>query len=38
MAKAIISLSLFHEGRLWLTDLFKASNEAAGLIPDQKTN
>ena len=27
IAKAIVSLSLFHEGRLWLTDTFKTYNE-----------
>ena len=27
IAKAIVSLSLFHEGRLWLTDSFKTYNE-----------
>jgi hypothetical protein len=33
IVKAIISLSLFHEGRLFLTDQFKARNEAQGLVP-----
>ena len=31
--KAIISLSLFHEGRLWITDQFKDYNAKQGLIP-----
>ena len=31
--KAIISLSLFHEGRLWMTDQFKEYNKSQGLVP-----
>lgn len=31
--KAIISLSLFHEGRLWMTDQFKEYNKRNGYIP-----
>merc|ERR1711908_122806 len=31
--KAIISLSLFHEGRLWMTDQFKEYNKSQGNLP-----
>lgn len=33
IAKAIVSLTLFHEGRMWLARMCKDSNEKAGLIP-----
>ena len=33
IAKAVISLSLFHEGRLFIQDQFKNYNESNGLIP-----
>lgn len=33
IAKAIVSLSLFHEGRMLLARMVKDSNEKAGLIP-----
>ena len=32
IAKAIVSLSLFHEGRMFLARQFKASNERSGYI------
>merc|ERR1719258_951844 len=34
IVKAIISLTLFHEGRIFLMDAFKDSNERNGLIPE----
>jgi len=33
IAKAIISLTLFHEGRLYIQDAFKHNNEKNGYIP-----
>ena len=33
IAKAIVSLTLFHEGRLFLARQFKQRNADAGLIP-----
>ena len=33
IGKAVVSLSLFHEGRMFLARQFKASNEAAGKVP-----
>jgi hypothetical protein len=30
IGKAIISLTMFHEGRIWCTDFFRQRNEAAG--------
>lgn len=33
IVKAIISLTLFHEGRMWGTEQFKKRNERLGLIP-----
>merc|ERR1712045_595942 len=32
IAKAIISLTMFHQGRIWLTEAFKARNERNGII------
>jgi len=32
IAKAIVSLTLFHEGRMWIADKFKDYNKANGLI------
>ena len=32
IAKAIVSLTLFHEGRMWLGDKFKAYNIANGNV------
>ena len=34
IAKAIISLTMFHEGRIWCTEAFRLRNERLGLIPD----
>jgi hypothetical protein len=34
IVKAIISLTMFHEGRIWCTEAFRARNERLGLIPD----
>lgn len=34
IAKAVISLTLFHEGRHFMQDVFKDYNEKNGLIPD----
>jgi hypothetical protein len=31
IAKAIVSLTLFHEGRIWIGDKFKAYNKSKGL-------
>merc|ERR1712006_38096 len=36
IAKAIVSLTLFHEGRIWLTCKFKAYNAANGNLPPPK--
>jgi len=36
IAKAIVSLTLFHEGRLWLTRVFKDYNKANGNVPPPK--
>lgn len=36
IAKAIVSLSLFHEGRMFLARKFKESNEANGHFPPKK--
>ena len=33
--KGVISLTLFHEGRLFLQDSFKAYNEKNGYIPSE---
>ena len=33
IAKAIVSLTLFHEGRMWLAGLLKARNERNGWLP-----
>lgn len=33
IAKAIISLSMFHEGRIWCTEWNRERNLAAGLVP-----
>ena len=33
IAKAIISLTMFHQGRIYLTDAFKERNESLGRIP-----
>lgn len=34
IAKAIISLTMFHQGRIMLMDAMKDRNERNGLIPD----
>ena len=31
IAKAIVSLTLFHEGRIWIGNQFKAHNQSKGL-------
>ena len=36
IAKAIVSLTLFHEGRLWLHGTFKKKNIEAGWVPPPK--
>jgi len=36
IAKAIVSLTLFHEGRIWLTGKFKAYNVANGKVWEGK--
>ena len=36
IAKAIVSLTLFHEGRMFLARQFKSYNETRGLIPKKK--
>ena len=36
IAKAIVSLTLFHEGRMFLARKFKESNAAKGLTPAKK--
>jgi len=33
IAKAIVSLTLFHEGRMWLAGLMKRRNESLGYLP-----
>ena len=35
IAKAIVSLSLFHEGRMFMQRQFKSYNEAQGLLPSK---
>jgi len=35
IAKAIVSLSMFHQGRLWCTEAFRSRNERLGLIPTE---
>jgi hypothetical protein len=35
IAKAMISLTMFHEGRMFLAAWFKSRNEAAGLVPSE---
>jgi len=35
IAKAIVSLTMFHEGRLFLTDFFKKRNERLGNIYEE---
>lgn len=34
IAKAVVSLTLFHEGRMFLQDAFKDYNKSKGLIPE----
>ena len=34
IAKAIVSLTLFHEGRIWLTTKFKDYNKRNGYVYD----
>ena len=36
IAKAIVSLTLFHEGRMWLTKLLKERNVRNGWVPAKK--
>eukprot|EP00457_Paulinella_chromatophora_P008599 gb/GEZN01008638.1/.p1 GENE.gb/GEZN01008638.1/~~gb/GEZN01008638.1/.p1 ORF type:complete len:331 (-),score=34.66 gb/GEZN01008638.1/:386-1378(-) len=36
IAKAIISLTMFHEGRIFLTDVFKTRNERLGYVYEGK--
>merc|ERR1712086_983336 len=36
IAKAIVSLTLFHEGRMWLTAKLKARNVENGWVPAKK--
>jgi len=36
IAKAIVSLTLFHEGRIWIGNKFKAYNKEQGLVPPKK--
>ena len=36
IAKAIVSLTLFHEGRTWLTTKLKERNVANGWVPAKK--
>merc|ERR1712100_90286 len=36
IAKAIVSLTLYHEGRIWIGNKFKAYNKEQGLIPPKK--
>lgn len=33
IAKAMISLSMFHQGRIWCTEFFRSRNEKLGRIP-----
>ena len=33
IAKAIVSLSMFHQGRIWCTEWFRQRNEKLGRIP-----
>jgi len=33
IAKAIVSLTLFHEGRIWLTGKLKERNQRNGWVP-----
>merc|ERR1719231_861719 len=33
IAKAVVSLTLFHEGRMWLADKFRAYNKEKGFVP-----
>ena len=33
IAKAVLSLTMFHEARIAIADQFKARNESQGLIP-----
>ena len=35
IAKAIVSLTLFHEGRMWLTQKLKERNVRNGWVPKQ---
>ena len=35
IAKAIISLTMFHQGRIWCMEQLKDRNEKLGLIPDE---
>jgi hypothetical protein len=34
IVKAVLSLTMFHEGRIWCQEFFRARNERLGLIPD----
>jgi len=34
IAKAIVSLSMFHQGRIWCTEAFRERNERLGRIPE----
>jgi len=34
--KAIVSLTMFHEGRIWLTQAFKDRNHRNGWVPKSK--
>jgi hypothetical protein len=36
IAKAIVSLTLFHEGRMWIAGKFKQYNKDKGLVPAKK--
>jgi len=33
IVKAIVSLTMFHQGRIWCTEAFKARNKKLGLVP-----
>lgn len=35
IAKAVLSLTMFHQGRIWLTDAFKEYNIKNGLVPSE---
>jgi len=35
IAKAVISLTLFHEGRIWLQEVFKAQNIKNGYFKEE---